>query len=76
MQTGLTEIDGKIYYFDEEGGMQTGRILIDGKYYFFADTGVLVYVKDKSASGEPGEEENKSEGEDVEEDIEVGEPAE
>ena len=76
MQTGLTEIDGKIYYFVEEGSMQTGRILIDGHYYFFADTGVLVYVKDKSASEEPGEEEDKSEGEDVEEDIEVGELAE
>ena len=34
--TGVQTIDGKTYYFDNEGKMQTGFITIDNKLYFFS----------------------------------------
>lgn len=39
--TGIQEIDGQKYYFDESGVMQTGLRKINGKQYFFGDNGVM-----------------------------------
>lgn len=38
---GWKEIDGKTFYFDENGKMVTGLIKIDGKLYYFNDLGEL-----------------------------------
>ena len=40
--TGLKEIDGKTYYFNNNGHMRTGRIKVDDKYYFFGSAGYRV----------------------------------
>nr|WP_274603971.1 InlB B-repeat-containing protein [Clostridium beijerinckii] len=42
MQTGIIQIEGKIYIFSENGEMQKGTIIIDGKLYTFDDNGVFV----------------------------------
>ena len=42
MAVGWQSIDGKQYYFSNDGVLQCGQILIDGAYYEFDETGVLV----------------------------------
>lgn len=38
---GWQEIDGEIYYFDENGYMKTGWTMIDGTSYYFNEDGTL-----------------------------------
>ncbi len=41
---GLTEEDGKLYYYDENGKKKTGFQIVDGKrYYFDKKTGEAKY---------------------------------
>ena len=40
-QTGMLEIDGAKYYFDDSGIMQTGMQSIGGKKYYFDENGVM-----------------------------------
>lgn len=40
--TGLNEVDGERYFFDENGVMQTGFQKSDGKKYYFDENGVMV----------------------------------
>jgi glucan-binding repeat-containing protein len=41
MQTGITTIKSKKYYFDDNGVMQTGLIQINSKTYYFDKKGVM-----------------------------------
>ena len=52
-QTGLNEIDGKIYYFDTKGVQRTGWQKIGKKYYFFkiANEKSGYMVKSKRVNG-------------------------
>lgn len=54
LQTGIVEIGGKLYFFDEEGKQAAGLQCVDGKYYYFqalkyggAAYSGLVSTKDK-----------------------------
>ena len=46
--TGLKEIDGKTYFFDESGVMQTGWKEVDGVRRYFASSGAMAtgWLKD------------------------------
>ena len=39
--TGLQEIEGKKYYFDDGGIMQTGMIQVENDWYYFGSDGVM-----------------------------------
>ena len=41
MMTGWLDLDGKRYYFNNDGVMQTGDVEIDGQTYHFNADGVL-----------------------------------
>ena len=42
--SGITEIDGKKYFFNTETNVMTsGRLLIDGKKYYFAEDGTMQF---------------------------------
>ena len=40
--TGIVQIDGLYYYFDENGVMAIGLREVDGKLYYFTETGAKV----------------------------------
>ena len=42
MQTGVIQIEGKIYLFAESGEMQKGSCIVNGKFYYFDDNGVCI----------------------------------
>ncbi|KAI3350204.1 hypothetical protein [Clostridium botulinum] len=42
MQTGIVEVDGKVYALATSGEMQTGEVIIDGVKYTFAASGEAV----------------------------------
>lgn len=45
--TGWRKIDGKQYYFHEDGVMATGWITIDGKSYYLNEDGSLnIYAQE------------------------------
>ena len=42
MQTGVVEVDGKVYYLAPSGAMATGNVTIDGVTYTFAASGEAI----------------------------------
>ena len=43
MITGLQNIDGKSYYFDETGAMKIGEVKIGTLNHYFGTDGAMIY---------------------------------